>query len=73
MLDNKREVDANFAGVNGSSFLSQGNVLGRNFGEFGVGASAKLAERVVLYVGYDAQVSNNQSAHGIVGGMQLSW
>jgi outer membrane autotransporter protein len=73
VLDNQRLVDANFAGVNGSSFLSQGNVLGRNFGEFGVGASAKLAERVVLYVGYDAQVSGNQSAHGIVGGMQFSW
>ncbi len=71
--DNQRLVDANFSGVNGSSFLSQGNVLGRNFGEFGVGALAKLAERVVLYVGYDAQVSGNQSAHVVVGGMQLSW
>jgi outer membrane autotransporter protein len=73
VLDNQRLVDANFAGVVGGSFVAQGNVLGRDFGEFGVGVSTNFTEQVSFYTGYDAQVSTRQNAHGLIGGFQFCW
>jgi outer membrane autotransporter protein len=73
VLQNERLVDANFAGVIGSSFVAAGNVLGRDFGELGVGVSMNLTQTLVMHVGYDAQVSSRQNAHGLVGGFQINW
>jgi outer membrane autotransporter protein len=73
VLGNDRLVDAQFAGITGGSFASAGNVLGRDFGEFGAGFVANVSERVQLYVGYDAQVSTRQSAQGGTAGFQVSW
>jgi autotransporter-associated beta strand protein len=73
VLDNSRLVDAQFAGITGGSFTSAGNVLGRDFGEFGAGFVANVSQRVQVYLGYDAQVSSRQSAHGGTAGFQVSW
>jgi outer membrane autotransporter protein len=73
VLNDDRLVDAQFAGITGGSFVSAGNMLGRDFGEFGVGLLGNLSRRVQLYVGYDAQVSTRQSAHGGTAGFQVNW
>jgi outer membrane autotransporter protein len=73
VLNNGRLVDAQFAGVGGGAFVSAGNELGRDFGEFGAGVTATLTDRLQVYLGYDAQVSTRQSAHGGTAGFQVSW
>ncbi|MFO0946107.1 MAG: autotransporter domain-containing protein [Planctomycetota bacterium] len=73
VLENQRLIDAQFAGVVGGSFVSQGNVLGRDFGEFGTGVTVNLTERIQVFAGYDAQISSRQSAHGGIGGLQIQW
>jgi outer membrane autotransporter protein len=73
VLNNGRLVDAQFAGVPGGAFVSAGNELGRDFGEFGAGFLAAASERLQVYLGYDAQVSARQSAHGGTAGFQVSW
>jgi hypothetical protein len=32
-----------------------------------------LTQTLVMHVGYDAQVSSRQNAHGLVGGFQINW
>lgn len=73
ILENERLVDAGFAGVIGGSFVSQGNVLGRDFGEVGVGITTQLTSNLNLYLGYDTQFTPRQSSHGAAGGLQLNW
>jgi outer membrane autotransporter protein len=73
VLENERLIDAQFAGVVGGSFVSQGNVLGRDFAEFGAGITADLTSNIQVYLGYDAQISSRQSAHGGMGGLQIRW
>ncbi|MFO0949208.1 MAG: autotransporter domain-containing protein [Planctomycetota bacterium] len=73
VLENERLIDAQFTGVVGGSFVSQGNVLGRDFAEFGTGVTADLTSQVQVFLGYDAQISTRQSAHGGIGGLQIRW
>jgi outer membrane autotransporter protein len=72
-LSNARLVDAQFAGVSGGSFVSAGNVLGDDFGEFAAGFTANLSERVQFYLGYDAQVGVRQISQGGTAGFQIAW
>ena len=73
VLGNERLVDAQFAGVTGGSFVSTGNTLGRDFGEFGAGFTANLSDRVQFYLGYDLQTSLRQIANGGTAGFQIFW
>lgn len=73
VLENQRLIDAQFAGAVGGSFVSLGNVLGRDFGDFGVGIVTAVSLRLTLYLSYDAQVSTRQSAHGGAGGFAYVW
>lgn len=73
VLENQRLIDAQFVGATGGSFVSLGNVLGRDFGEFGAGITTALSSQLMLYLAYDAQISTRQSAQGGAGGFAYVW
>jgi outer membrane autotransporter protein len=39
----------------------------------GAGITAGLSERTSVFVNYDAQISENETAHGGNGGVQFVW
>jgi outer membrane autotransporter protein len=57
----------------GPEFLVYGQNLGRDWGEFGLGLSMQLGDRVRLGLHYDAYVTPDAVAHGGMGQVQLAW
>jgi outer membrane autotransporter protein len=57
----------------GPAFLIYGQNLGRDWGDFGLGLTTQLGDRVRIGLQYDAYVTPDAVAHGGMGHVQLSW
>jgi fibronectin-binding autotransporter adhesin len=72
-LDEEEIISPSFAGVGSGSFAIQGVDAGDDFLILGTGVTAGLSDRVSVFVNYDAQFSENETAHGGNGGVQVVW
>ena len=72
-LGDEPRLTTGFAGAGGGTFSVAGAVGGRDVFVLGAGLRLRISRRADVFVGYDAEVGDNLTAHGGNGGLQLVW
>jgi outer membrane autotransporter protein len=68
-----RLVSAQFADAPGSGFVVSGARPKRDAALVGIGVATPLIRRISLYVRYDGDINGSDNAHGVSGGMRVTW
>jgi autotransporter-associated beta strand protein len=68
-----RLVSAQFAEAPGSGFVVSGARPKRDAALVGIGVATPLIRRISLYVRYDGDINGSDNAHGVSGGMRVTW
>ncbi|HET8726939.1 MAG TPA: autotransporter outer membrane beta-barrel domain-containing protein, partial [Alphaproteobacteria bacterium] len=71
--DAGRVIDAAFAGVPGVGFRVAGADADRDAVELALGVSATTAGGTTWHLGYGASLSGDETAHGLVAGVRVTW
>jgi outer membrane autotransporter protein len=72
-LDEAEIISPRFASVGSGSFVIQGVDAGDDYLILGTGITAGVSDQTSVFLNYDAQISENETAHGGNGGVQFVW
>lgn len=72
-LNEDRLVTAAFAGAASSSFTAAGTKPQQDAALIGLGLTTALGPQSNVYLRYDGEVGSKDRAHGLTGGVRLSW
>lgn len=69
----RRTVSAQFASAPASAFVIDGAQPARDAALVAVEAALPVSDKVRLFVRYDGQLSQRDTAHGVTGGVSFAW
>jgi fibronectin-binding autotransporter adhesin len=73
LTSDDRAVSAQFAAAPGTGFIVDGARPKRDSAVVEVGVAAPLSNMLSLYLRYDGDLNGSDDAHGVSGGLRLSW
>ncbi|MGX1743319.1 autotransporter domain-containing protein [Bosea sp. NPDC055353] len=72
-LDTGMVLDAAFAGAPAATFAVRGAEMGRDSAVLGLGVSARAADKLTLFAGYDVRLNADATSHAVTAGLRASW